>query len=61
MLYDRKKKVMLNTKTALFVHKVQDNIVDNTSTTEEKKQSSKGSETLEKDIDKLHNNKDNKV
>ena len=58
MLYDRKKTVILNTKAAPFVQR--DNTVDNTTITEEKKQSGKVSK-IEKDFSKLYNNKCNKV
>ena len=56
MLHDRKKIVMLNENAVPFVYKAQDNAVDNIETTEEKKKSSKVSETLKKDVAKLHNN-----
>ena len=61
MLHDRKKILMLNTNAATFAYKAQDNAVDNITSTEEKKKSTKVLVKLEKDVAKLHNNKGNKV
>ena len=61
MLCERKKMVILNANAIPLVCKVQDNLVDSITTTEERKKSSKVSETLEKDITKLHNSKGDKV
>ena len=61
MLNNRKKIVILNANTALFVHEAEDNAVDNIITTEEKKKSSKVSQKIEKDVSELHNNKSDKV
>ena len=61
MLYNRNEMVSLNSNTAPFMSKAQDNAVDNITTNEEKTKINKISEKLENDVTKFHNNKDNKV